>query len=67
MKCHFCGSSRLRYSRFKASDLFYSLLLRLPVRCRNCQARSYLWIAHALQIWRETKLPPEPNGGRRSS
>jgi len=67
MNCHFCGSSRLRYTRFRASDLTHLLLIRLPVRCRNCQTRSYVWIWQALQVRRATKLPDEPDRDRRSS
>ena len=66
MNCHFCGSSRLRYSRFRVSDLPYIFLIRLPVRCRNCQARSYIWISQAMAIRRATKLPDEPNKSRKS-
>jgi hypothetical protein len=67
MNCQFCNSPRLRYTRFRAKDALHALLLRLPVRCRNCQSRSYVWIGHALEIWRATKLPQEPNRGRRNS
>jgi hypothetical protein len=45
--CCFCGLSKFRTSRFRFQvlDLSRVLLLRLPVRCLNCDERSYapLW------------------------
>jgi hypothetical protein len=52
----FCDSSALRNSRFWAADVVQLLLIRMPVRCRNCLERSYVSIPHALQIKRESKV-----------
>jgi hypothetical protein len=55
MICPFCDSSKLRTSRFRFDDLFHLLLLRMPVRCRDCQERSYTGIAKVMQLRRESK------------
>ena len=39
--CAACGSSRLRLSRFRLSDLPKLLAFQYPVRCVSCQERSY--------------------------
>jgi hypothetical protein len=56
MKCLFCGSERLRTSRFRAPDLIRLLGLRYPIRCNDCKMRSYVGFLHALQIRRIHKL-----------
>src|SRR5258708_36636566 len=45
LRCSYCGSSRLRGSRLRLSDLPRLLILRLTVRCRVCSERAYasLW------------------------
>jgi len=50
MNCPFCGSDRVRNSRFRAFDIPNSLLLRLPVRCRDCEERMYVSFARAREI-----------------
>lgn len=50
MKCLFCGSERLRASRFRAPDLIRLLGLQFPIRCVDCKKRTYVDILHALQI-----------------
>ena len=56
MNCPFCDSATLRGSRFQAVDFLRLLLLRMPVRCRNCQERSYVSVAQALKMKRESKV-----------
>jgi hypothetical protein len=56
MKCPHCYSVELRNSRFRVVDFFHLLLLRLPVRCRNCQERSYVSIADSREIRRESMV-----------
>jgi hypothetical protein len=56
MNCPFCDSTRLRNSRFRFEDAAQLLILRLPVRCRHCQERSYVGIMRARQIKQESKL-----------
>lgn len=66
MNCPYCDSARLRNSQFRAADFVHVLLLRLPVRCRECQERSYVSIARSRQIQRESKLRREQDKARRS-
>ncbi len=54
MICPYCQSDSLRKSKFRAGDFFQMLLLRLPVRCRNCQERSYVSISMSRQLQRES-------------
>jgi hypothetical protein len=56
VNCPFCDSAALRSSRFQAVDVLQLLLLRMPVRCRNCQERSYVSVARALKMKRESKV-----------
>jgi hypothetical protein len=56
LNCPFCDSATLRSSRFQAVDFLQLFLLRMPVRCRNCQERSYVSVAQALKIKRESKV-----------
>jgi hypothetical protein len=37
-------------------DFLQVFLLRMPVRCRNCQERSYVGVAQALKMKRESKI-----------
>lgn len=59
MNCPYCESDKLRNSQYRAEDLFQLLLLRLPVRCRNCQERSYVSIAKSRQLQRESTIRRE--------
>lgn len=51
--CHTCGTSNFRTSRLRASDLPHLLLLRIPVRCLNCDERAYTFLTHFLRLRRE--------------
>jgi hypothetical protein len=59
MNCPHCESNKLRNSQYRAEDFFQLLLLRLPVRCRSCQERSYVSISKSRQIQRESKIRRE--------
>lgn len=50
MRCRFCGSEKLRTSRFRGTDLFRILLFEYPIRCRECDMRGYTTILQALHI-----------------
>ena len=50
MRCRFCGSEKLRTSRFRGTDLFRILLFEYPIRCRECNMRGYTTILQALHI-----------------
>jgi hypothetical protein len=56
MNCPHCDSSKMRTSRFRFGDVSRFLLLRMPVRCRNCQERSYTSISKAMHLRRDAKL-----------
>jgi hypothetical protein len=55
--CRICGFSSFRTSRFRFqnSDLARLLLLRLPVRCLNCDERSFTSLVHFLSVRRARK------------
>ena len=48
--CDACGASRFRLSRFRLSDFRDYLLFVYPVRCLECQERSYASVSWALQV-----------------
>jgi len=51
--CVACGSSRLRLSRFRLSDLPRLLAFQYPVRCVSCQERSYASLPRVIELRRE--------------
>jgi len=55
MNCPFCGSTKVRNSRFRATDIPNSLLLRFPVRCRDCEERIHVSLARAREIRRASE------------
>ena len=66
MTCPYCDSAKLRNSQFRAADLTQLLVLRLPVRCRDCHERSYVSVSKSRLIQRESKLRREQDKTRRS-
>ena len=42
MNCYHCGSSRMRMSRIRSSDIVWLFQLKIPVRCRSCMDRRYV-------------------------
>ena len=55
MNCPFCGSDRVRSSRFRVMDIPRSLLLRFPVRCRDCEERFHVPNKLAREVRRATE------------
>lgn len=53
--CCVCGLLNFRTSRFRSSDLSQLLLLRLPVRCLNCDERTFASVSQFLRLRREHK------------
>lgn len=53
--CRTCGLSNFRTSRLRASDLSRLLLLRLPVRCLNCDERAFTSLNQFLKVRRARK------------
>jgi hypothetical protein len=53
--CRSCGLSNFRISHFRfwTSDIAHSLILQMPVRCTNCEQRTYTSLSHFLQLRRE--------------
>ena len=66
--CPHCGTTRIRSSRMRISDIANLALLRLPVRCCSCLERFHLSIGHArrlshahqVQEMREAAVPKQP-------
>lgn len=56
--CRLCGFSSFRKSRFqfKFPDLAQLLLLRLPMRCLNCDERDYASIKQYLEMRRARRV-----------
>jgi hypothetical protein len=52
MNCPYCDSSKVRRSRVRFSDVLQLLLLRIPVRCRNCKERGYISLAESRGVER---------------
>jgi hypothetical protein len=67
MNCPYCDSPKLRNSQLRASDFSQMLLMRLPVRCRNCQERCYVRMSEARQIRRASMIRREENRIRKAS
>ncbi len=63
INCHFCGSPKLRPSRFRSLDLPHSLLLRFPVRCRSCGERTYASLNQFLKLRGAQSARRKPNAG----
>ena len=57
MFCRVCGFSNFRTSRFRfhAPDLAQLFLLRLPVRCINCDERVFISLGQFLSVRRARK------------
>lgn len=39
LMCPNCWSQQLRFSRFRLRDALWLIVLRMPVRCRECEVR----------------------------
>jgi hypothetical protein len=50
LQCHDCGSTQIRRSRIRLTDLKKLIVLRYPVRCAVCYARGFAWIFDAFAI-----------------
>lgn len=55
--CLGCGSTRLRMSRLRISDVPHLFLLRYPVRCHDCYQRTYIYLGRALKLVRKKAQP----------
>jgi hypothetical protein len=51
--CGACGSSRLRLSRLRLSDLPRLLAFQYPVRCVSCQQRAYASLPQVIEVKRK--------------
>ena len=65
--CPYCNSMELRNSRFRFIDLAQSLLLRLPVRCRDCNLRAHVFLPQALRIHRDSRIRQQEHQHRKSA
>jgi hypothetical protein len=59
--CRFCGLEKFRPSlvRFRSTDLFRLLLLQHPVRCLNCEERTYLPLHRFLKLRSQFRFRPD--------
>ncbi|MGD0800824.1 MAG: hypothetical protein ABR906_05870 [Terracidiphilus sp.] len=48
--CRTCGLSNFRTSRFRVSDLSQLFILRLPVRCLNCDERAFTSVMQFIKL-----------------
>ncbi len=56
MNCIYCGSSKIRTSRFRLKDLVRLLLFQFPVRCRACNERDYAGFLLVLNLRQAEKV-----------
>jgi DNA-directed RNA polymerase subunit RPC12/RpoP len=56
MLCDYCGSSRVKVSRFRIIDLVPLLIVRYPLRCHHCSHRMFVFIPVAWRIYRAERL-----------
>ncbi len=56
--CRFCGLEKFRPSlfRFRSSDLAQLLVLRFPVRCLNCEERTFTTLLRYLKLRNEHNI-----------
>ena len=66
MKCQYCGSTKLRTSRFRVGDVVRLLLFQYPLRCRACRERDYagLMLAIGLRQAEKARRAEESAAGR---
>lgn len=69
MKCHYCGSTKLRVSRLRGGDIVRLLLFQYPIRCRACRERDYagLMLALGLRQAEKARHAEERAAGRSGS
>lgn len=71
MKCIYCRSSNIRFSRLRLTDLSRIVRLKLPVRCRNCNERVFVGMLAACELAltpksRHKRRHRDKNGSRTS-
>ena len=66
MHCLWCGSSRLRTSPLRVSDLPRLFLLQQPVRCHFCNERDYASV-FSLRKLKTNRRSPNAESQRRES
>jgi hypothetical protein len=67
MKCRHCGSTGFRPSRLRKTDIFRLLILRYPIRCRDCQQRKFVSFPVALKVRHDNKLRHEEERRRKDN
>lgn len=48
--CIECGSTKVRQAHLRVGDLPFLLMLKYPVRCRDCKKRWYLPLVNARRL-----------------
>jgi hypothetical protein len=61
MFCPDCYSSEFRISRFRAEDILHLVTLRYPLRCTNCNMRTYATLGQAIKALRRSQPQNEPS------
>jgi hypothetical protein len=56
MQCTHCSSTDFRLSGLRRGDIPHLLLMRYPVRCRDCHERLYGGLLYALSLRRSQGL-----------
>lgn len=64
MRCILCGSTNFRLSRLRVSDLPRMVVLRYPVRCRDCHKRAFMGLPFALKVGYEDRLRHQQKHGK---
>lgn len=67
MRCHWCGSTHLRTSRFRMSDLPRLLLFQYPVRCQVCYQRGFSGFITVLRLQNVPALRPNGKDAEKAS
>ncbi len=62
--CRRCGSPDFRTSRFRLQDLHRLFFLQLPVRCRSCMLRDFVFLPGIFKIRHQARLRQRERAAR---
>ena len=54
--CSGCGATRFHLSRFRTTDVPRLIFLQYPVRCYQCEQRSYAFVGWVMNMVRKKLL-----------
>ena len=55
LRCAKCQSTSVRLSKVRGWDIFRLFPLLYPIRCRDCHARSFVFLSVALALKKQRK------------